>query len=173
MSKQFIPVGIFEKEIFIAEVVDGKMKRNSLTNKPDFSGVLRPVSVEDLDDRRDCDSMRDNYKEEWKTAVAADATEDSFEDWLEQVWAESFDEDDPEDFPDKDSSDCEYLTDEMREEADNFLMESEDYEAGTWESSGFFNPGSFSGRKFKKFDYVFNNPLSKKLAKEYVDSLKK
>ena len=36
-----------------------------------------------------------------------------------------------------------------------------DHETGEWVS------------KFKKFDYVFKNPLSKALAKEYVDSLKK
>lgn len=172
MKTQFIPVGIFNMEIFIAEVIDGKMRINSITKKPDFEGVLRPVSAEDLDDRRDLDGMRDEYKWMWKYAVAADVTEDSFDNWLEQYWAESFDEDDPEDFPNKDSSDCQYLTDEMRKEADNFLMESKDYEVGTWECSGSFNPGSFGGRKFKKFDYVFNNPLSKKLAKEYVDSLK-
>jgi hypothetical protein len=180
MKEQHIPVGIYKNEIFIAEVKDGKFTKNYYGD-PRFSGVLRPVSSDMLETLRNPDERRGEYKDLWKQAVQAGSTEDSFEDWLEEVWSEEMDEDDPESFPGKDDSDCEYLTEDFRKEADDFLLEHENIEVGTWESAGSYSPDtkrydSETGRwasNFKKFDYVFSNPLSKALAKEYVASLKK
>ena len=177
---QRIPVGIYEKEIFIAKVKDGKMARDYCGDLY-FCDVLRPVSTDMLETLRDPDVRRDEYKDLWKEAVYAGRTEDGLDDWLEEVWEEEMDEDDPESYPGKDDSGCEYLTEDFRKEADDFLLKHEDIEVGTWESSGSYSPtfarydhetGEWVS-KFKKFDYVFKNPLSKALAKEYVDSLKK
>lgn len=159
----YVPVGIFNNEIFIAKIEDGEFKQ--------FSGVLRPVSVEQLENLRDSDYRRDEYRDFWKQAVAADATEDSFEDWLDEVWTEEFDEDDEEDFPGKDSSDLEYLSEEDRQKADWFLG-TRGIEVGTWECAGLYSPASFN-TGFKKFDYVFMNPEAERLAKEYENSIKK
>ena len=177
---QRIPVGIYEKEIFIAKVRDGKMAMNYCGSRY-FCDVLRPVSTDMLETLRDPDSRRDEYKDLWKEAVYAGTTEDGLDDWLEEVWEEEMDEDDPESYPCKDDSGCEYLTEDFRKEADDFLLKHEDIEVGTWECSGSYNPTSAGydhetgewRSKFKKFDYVFNNPLSKAIAKEYVDSLNK
>lgn len=180
MKEQHIPVGIYKNEIFIAKVEDGKMARDYYGD-PHFSGVIRPVSSNMLEALRSPDERREEYKDFWKQAVQAGATEDGFEEWLEEVWEEEMDEDDPESFPGKDDSDCEYLTGDFRKEADDFLLEHEDFEVGTWESAGSYSPthetyNSGTGKwssDFKKFDYVFRNPLSKALAKEYIASLKK
>ena len=180
MKEQNIPVGIYKNEVFIANVEDGKFAKDYFGN-PHFSGVIRPVTTDQLEDFRDPDEFREDYKDRWKEAVNADATEDSFDDWFDMVWNEDYDEDDPEDYPGKDDSDCEYLTEDFRKEADNFLLEHEDIEVGTWESAGSYSPNherydSETGEwvsDFKKFDYVFKNPLSKALAKEYIASLKK
>ena len=180
MKEQNIPVGIYNNEVFIAKVEDGKFAKDYYGD-PHFSGVIRPVSSDMLETLRNPDERRDEYKDFWKQAVQAGATEESFDEWLEEVWDEEMDEDDPESFPGKDESDCEYLTEDFRKEADNFLLEHEDFEVGTWESAGSYSPnherynsetGEWSS-DFKKFDYVFNNPLSKALAKEYIASLKK
>lgn len=177
---QKIPVGIYENEVFIAKVKDGKMAR-AYNGDLYFCDVLRPVSTDMLETLRDPDSRRDEYKDLWKEAVHAGTTEAGLDDWLEEVWEEEMDEGDPESYPGKDDSGCKYLTEDFRKEADDFLLKHEDIEVGTWESSGSYNP-TFARydhetgelvSKFKKFDYVFKNPLSKALAKEYVDSLKK
>lgn len=180
MKEQNIPVGIYNNEVFIAKVEDGKFAKDYFGN-PHFNGVIRPVSSDMLETLRNPDERRDEYKDFWKQAVQAGATEESFDEWLEEVWDEEMDEDDPESFPGKDESDCEYLTEDFRKEADDFLLENEGFEVGTWESAGSYSPnherynsetGEWSS-DFKKFDYVFNNPLSKALAKEYIASLKK
>lgn len=158
MSEKHIPVGISNQEIFIAQIKDGKFDY--------FSGVLRPVSTEQLEYMRDMDERRDEYKEFWKEAVRADMTEDSLDDWMEQVWSEDFDEDDPEDYPGKDDSDMQYLSEEDRRAADEYLEENEDFEVGTWECGGCYSPASF-GKDFKHFDFVFDSPEARKIAKEY------
>ena len=168
---QRIPVGIYEKKIFIAKVKDGKMARD-YCGELRFCDVLRPVSTDMLETLRDPDSRRDEYKDLWKEAVHAGTTEDGLDDWLEEVWEEEMDEGDPESYPGKDDSGCEYLTEDFRKEADDFLLKHENIEVGTWECSGSYNPTS-AGYDYEKFDYVFKNPLSQALAKEYVDSLKK
>ena len=163
MSEKHIPVGISDNEIFIAKVVDGEFKY--------FDGVLRPVTVKQLEYMRDQYERRDEYKEFWKEAVQADATEDSFDDWLDQVWSEEYDEDDPEDFPTKDDSDMQYLSEEDRLKADWFLG-TQGIEVGTWECSGCYSPASFN-KEFKHFDYVFMNPEAERIAKEYEESTDK
>lgn len=82
MREQHIPVGISDREIYIALVVDGEFKH--------FDGVLRPVSVEQLDYLRDMYERRDEYKDLWKEAVSADATEMGLDDWLEEIWRDGF-----------------------------------------------------------------------------------
>lgn len=179
MSREkHIPVGIYNNEIFIAKVgEDGKMAKGYM-GKPYFNGVLRPVTESDLDRLRDSSEREDEYFDLWKQAVQADSTRESFDEWFDQVWGEEYDEDDEEDFPGKDGSDCQYLTEEFREEADSFL-EKQGIKVGTWESSGSYSPthetyhdGEWRS-DFKKFDYVFSDPLSQALAKEYVKSIKK
>ena len=161
MKEKHLPVGIFNNEIYIAKIEDGKFKY--------FDGVLRPVTTDQLDELRDPDERREEYKEFWKQAVAANATEESFDDWFEMLWAEEYDEDDPEDFPGKDASDVAYLSDEDRLKADWFLGLS-GIEVGTWESAGSYSPRSSFCKDFKHFDYVFMNPDAERIAKEYEDS---
>lgn len=139
MKEQNIPVGIYKNEIFIAKVEDGKFAKNYYGDLH-FSGVLRPVSVDMLENYRDPDKRRGEYKDYWKQAVQAGSTEDGFENWLEEVWSEEMDEDDPESYPGKDDSGCEYLTEDFRKEADGFLLEHGDIEVGTWESAGSYSP---------------------------------
>ena len=160
MKEEHIAVGISNKEIYIASVVDGKFER--------FDGVIRPVSTEQLEYLRDSCERMDDYKDLWKQAVQADRTEVGFENWFESVWNEEYDEDDEEDFPGKDSSDTQYLSDEDREAADGYLAESEGFEVGTWECSGSYSPRSFN-KDFRHFDLVFDNPLARRIAKEYEE----
>lgn len=157
MKEKHLPVGIFNNEIFIARVEDGKFKG--------FDGVLRPVTTEQLNYLRDSSERREEYKDLWKEAVKEGVTEEGLDDWLESVWAEDFDEDDPEDYPGKDESDMEYLSDEDRLKADCFLS-LYGVKVGTWESSGSYSPRSFY-KDFKRFDYVFMNPDAERIAKEY------
>lgn len=171
MKEQHIPVGIYDKEIFIARLIDGVPYRG-YDNRLVFD-VIRPVEDSSLDYLRSQDERVDEYRDFWKEAVAADATEKGFQDWYDSLWDEEFDEDDPEDFPGKDSSDCQYLDEEKRLAADNFLYNEYGMRVGTWESSGGYAPESFGGGTFDGWDYVFNDPLSEKLAKEYEDSFKK
>ena len=112
MREQHIPVGIYDTEIFIIRLVDGK-PYCGIDNKPIFD-VIRPVEDSDLDYLRNQDKRADEYKDFWKQAVAAGDTEESFQDWYDSLWEEEFDEDDPEDFPGKDDSDCQYLDEEKR-----------------------------------------------------------
>ena len=164
MREQHIPVGIYDTEIFIIRLVDGK-PYCGIDNKPIFD-VIRPVEDSDLDRLRNQDERADEYKDFWKQAVAAGDTEESFQDWYDSLWEEEFDEDDPEDFPGKDDSDCQYLDEEKRLAADNFLYNEYDMRVGTWESAGLYPP------REGVFDYVFNDPLSEKWAKYYEDSEK-
>ena len=71
---QRIPVGIYEKEVFIAKVKDGKMAR-AYNGDLYFCDVLRPVSTDMLEKLRDPDVRRDEYKDLWKEAVYAGRTE--------------------------------------------------------------------------------------------------
>ena len=57
---QKIPVGIYENEVFIAKVKDGKMAR-AYNGDLYFCYVLRPVSTDMLETLRDPDSRRDEY----------------------------------------------------------------------------------------------------------------
>ena len=172
MRERHIPVGIYDKEIYFVRLdEDGKLHRG-IDGNPVFD-VIRPVTEKDLELLRDPDERRDEYKDFWKQAVAADTTEESFDDWLDRVWEEDFDENDPEDFPGKDSSDCQYLTEDFRLAADAVLQGKYGITVGTWESAGGYPPTRSGRNDFKKWDYVFEAPLSRKYAKYYVDSLKK
>jgi len=162
---QNFPVGIYDGEIFIARIEDGKIAGFD---------VLRPVTTEQLESMRDKWERADEYKDFWKDAVAHDMTEDSFEDWFDSVWDEEFDENDEEDFPGKDDSYLDYLDEEQREAADSY-MEENGTEVGTWETSGWYEPKnthSEKGKNFKKFDFVFPDEDAQKWAKKYVKSLK-
>ena len=130
MRERHIPVGIYDKEIYFVRLdEDGKLHRG-IDGNPVFD-VIRPVTEKDLELLRDPDERRDEYKDFWKQAVAADTTEESFDDWLDRVWEEDFDENDPEDFPGKDSSDCQYLDEEKRLAADGFLYNEYGMRVGT------------------------------------------
>ncbi len=154
-----VPVGIYNNEIFIARIEDGVMASSF--------DVIRPVSVESLEYLRDRYKREDEYKDFWKQAVAADRTEESFSDWFDSVWDEEYDESDEEDFPGKDNSDVDLISEEERAEADNFLK-TKGIEVGTWESSGWYSPGNFhTGNEFHGWEYVFDNPEARKWAEKY------
>ena len=162
MKEQHIPVGIYNTEIFIARVIDGKPYR-TFDNRMTFD-VIRPVSVGDLEHLRDPDYRMEDYEDLWREAVRAGRTVLGLEDWFNDIWGEEFDETDPEDFLGKDDSDTQYLGEEDRRAAEKFL-ENEYGLVGTWESAGWYSPNG-------KFDFVFDNPLAKEIAKEFEDSLK-
>lgn len=160
-------VGIYNQEIFIAAVENGEVKRWD---------VLRPVSASRLESLRDENEIKEYCRDLWKEAVRAGATEQSLDEYVEDVIAECEMDENEEMYPGKDKSDCEYLLPELREEADAYMLEKEDVEIGTWESSGCYAPNApwFDKNKtFKKWDYVFNNTEAKKMAKMFVESLKK
>ena len=172
MKEKHIPVGIYDREIYFVRLEEDGKLYCGIDGEPVFD-VIRPVTENDLELLRDTDERRDEYKDFWKQAVAADATEESFDDWLDRVWEEDFDENDPEDFPGKDSSDCQYLTEDFRLAADAVLQGKYGITVGTWESAGGYPPTRSGRNNFKKWDYVFDAPLSRKYAKDYEDSLKK
>lgn len=171
MREKHIPVGIYNNEVFIATIENGKVHRG-IDGKPVFD-VIRPVTAEMLENLRDIDYCRDEYRDEWKDAVAANATEEGFDDWLEGLWDEEFDEDDEESFPSKDDSFTEYLTGQDRLDAEAFLENNGHPTIGTWEASGSFPPtfetchedGWYSD--FKGFDYVFRSPEAEEIARDF------
>ena len=166
-NTKHIPVGIYDNEVFIARVEEGNALHRKIDNSISFD-VIRPVSAEQLSYLRDMDERRDEYKELWKDAVRADATEESLDDWLEQVWDEEFDEDDEESFPGKDDSDTQYLTDELREQADAFLLENEGIEVGTWEASGSYEPAAgWRHEEYHGWDFVFDTDEARRIAALY------
>lgn len=159
-------VGIYNKEIFIASIEDGKIVGFD---------VLRPVTQEMLDDLRDAGTYKDYCKDLWICAVQQGTTELGLEDFAQELIDEADVDNDEESFPCKDESGLEYLTVNERNDADEFLLDEYDIEVGTWECSGWFPPnqdvyhedGWYSD--FKKFDYVFDLQL----ATQYYKSLKK
>ena len=160
---QNIPLGIYNNEIFIARIEDGVLANFD---------VLRPVSTEQLDYLRDKYERTDEYKYLWKEAVRCDRTELGLEEWLDDIWEDEYDEDDEEDFPGKDSSFLDYLSEEDREAADKFL-ETQGTEVGTWEASGCFAPANkFRDEVFTGWQLVFDNDEARKWAKKYADSVK-
>lgn len=169
MKEQHIPVGIYNREIFIARLEDGKTSRDC--DGRIFFDVIRPVEDSELEWLRDQSEREDEYKDIWKYAVAAGDTEESFQDWYDCAWNEDFDEDDPEDFPTKDDSYCEYVDEEKRLAAEEFLRNEYGIRVGTWVASGCYPP-AFRNEQFKGWDYVFDDALSKKIAKDYEDSKK-
>jgi len=157
-------VGIYDREIFIAELdKEGNFIR--------FCDVLRPVSAEMLEELRDASSYKEYCRDLWQCAVQAGTTELGLEDFAQELIDEADCDNDEEAFPYKDESGLEYLTEEERKTADKFLLEHDNIEVGTWECGGIYNPDSFerNGKKFRKFDYVFD----RKLARQYYKSLKK
>ena len=165
MEKQ-VPVGIFDGEIYIANI-------DTKTDKIRNFDVLRPVSEDDLDSRRSDDNVRDYCKEQWQMAVSSGYYEESLDTFIEEQEEEYEVDDDDENFVGKMADALDYLSDEDRQEADEFMSEHEGIEIGTWEDSGCYAPSSsFGSKDFKKFDYVFKNEEAKKYAKIYVKSLK-
>ena len=157
---EYKTVGIYDKEIFIAELDD---KGNFVR----FSGVLRPVTKEMLEELRDVDTYKEYCRDLWQCAVQSGDTELGLEDFAQEQLDDAGIDDDEEAFPGKDDSDTQYLTEEERAIADDFLFLNNDVEVGTWESSGMYPPDM--DNDFKKFDYTFD----KKLAKQYYATLKK
>lgn len=168
MKEQHIPVGIFHGEIFIVTIEDGKL-HVGIDGKPCFD-VLRPVSEDALEKYRDMSYREDEYLDAWKEAVAHGRTLEGFDDWFEDLWEEEFDESDPEDFPGKDDSFTDYLTEDFRLVADGIIKARMGIDVGTWEASGCYPPdtNAIHGNIFRDWDYVFEAPLSKKYAKEFA-----
>lgn len=163
MKEKAVPVGIFQKEIFIALYRDGKLYGFD---------VIRPVEANVLEELRDPDSYQEYCEDLWKGAVQAGATRLGLREYAEQCIDEADCLNDDEAFPGKDESGCENLTPELRKEADNYLMDECGVEVGTWECSGSFCPNSFY-KNFKKFDYVFDNDAARKSAKDYYKKIAK
>lgn len=164
--EKYIVVGIYNQEIFIARVQE---------NGQAFWDVLRPVSAERLERLRDESEIKEYCRDLWKQAVIADATEDSLDEYVQEIIDECGMDDDEEMYPGKDESDCQYLTEELRKEADDYLAEHEDFEVGTWESSGSYAPNCKwhnGDKKFTGFDYVFSTSEAQAQAKAFVDNLK-
>lgn len=164
--EKHIVVGIYRQEIFIAAVENGEIKHWD---------VLRPVSASRLESLRSEDEIKEYCRELWVAAVRAGATEQSLDEYVEDVIAECEMDENEEMYPGKDESDCEFLLPELREEADAYMLEKEGVEIGTWESSGGYAPNAHwytKAPEFKKWDYVFNNTEAKKIAKMFVESLK-
>ena len=165
--EKHIVVGIYRQEIFIAAVENGEIKHWD---------VLRPVSESCLETLRQEDEIKEYCRDLWVAAVRAGATEQSLDEYVEDIIAECEMEDNKEMYPGKDESDCEYLLPELREEADAYMLTKEGVEIGTWESSGGYSPNTrwrTDEPEFKKWDYVFNNTEAKKIAKMFEESLKK
>ena len=162
MKEKIVPVGIFNGEIYILHE-DG--------NFNNFD-VIRHVNTETLDALRDPDSYQDYCEDLWKCAVQAGSTKLGLADFAQELIDEADCDNDDEAFPGKDDSYTEYLTPEMRKEADEFLSLYNRIDVGTWEASGNYAPNAFD-KNFKKFDYVFNNDESRKAAEDYYKKIAK
>ena len=162
--EKHIVTGIYDKEVFIAAVdEEGKIRWD----------VIRPVKAELLAELRDPDTYKEYCRDLWESAVHSGNTELGLQEFAQELIDEADVDNDDEAFPCKDDSDCQYLIDELREEADTYLEENEGIEVGTWESAGCYAPASFNGGAFKGWDYVFSTPEAKKMAKAFVKSMKK
>ena len=104
MKEKAVPVGIFQKEIFIALYRDGKLYRFD---------VIRPVEANVLEELRDPDSYQKYCEDLWKGAVQAGATRLGLREYAEQCIDEADCLNDDEAFPGKDESGCENLTPEL------------------------------------------------------------
>jgi hypothetical protein len=156
MKRKFVPVGIFGKEIFIANLENGKIRGFD---------VLRPVTEEQLETLRDPDNIKDYLREDWKLAVQNDATESSLDDFVDEAVQEYDLDENEEMYPGKDESGLENLTIDERDQADAFMENEYDMTIGTWESSGWYAPTSTFGKeKYNGFDYVFDTPEAHELA---------
>lgn len=154
MKEKGIPVGIYNKEVYIALYEDGVFHG---------FGVIRPVTEEMLSDLRDADTYKNYCEDLWKCAVQAGNTELGLLDFAQELIDEADIDNDDEAFPCKDESDCQYLTGEYREIADAYLK-GQGINVGTWESAGSYAPNSFN-EDFKKFDYVLNKTEAQKFYK--------
>lgn len=158
-------IGIYEEEIFLVEGNNINNVHRGIDGKPIFC-VLRPVSKEQLEDYRDDDEIREYVRDIWKEAVMSGDYEGSLDDYVEEVKNECGMEDDEEAYPCKDDSWTEYIYDEVREQADEFIKENCGYEVGTWEASGCYEPAYRS--EFKGFDFVFPTPEAQAFAEAYT-----
>ena len=157
--RKYVPVGIYDKEIFIANLENDKICGFD---------VLRPVTAEQLDRLREPDEIREYLREDWKLAVQGDHTESSLDEYVEECMDEYDLDENEEMYPGKDESGLENLSYDERDEADAFMEKEYDMTVGTWECSGWYAPTStFSNRTYEGFDYVFDNTEAKKLAKTW------
>ena len=157
MGSYKVVVGICEDEVFIADVdVRTKSPRRKIDGSMIFD-VLRYVDTDDLEDRRDPDEIKEYVRELWQETVMAGRYEGSLNDYVEEVMQECDMEYDEEAYPGKDDSWCDELTPDLREAADDFLLEHSGIHVGTWEASGCYEPKG-------KFDFVFDDPEAQEIA---------
>ena len=153
-----IPVGIFERELFIARV-----RGEEIIN----FDVLRYVTESQLEAFRDFDNIREYCRDLWVEAVRAGNTEESLDDFTQSV-IDDTDMDDEENYPFKDGSNTEKVSEEQYEQANKFIEEQYDDIVGTWEASGWYSPvSSFNKRKFSGWDFIFEDENAQKFAKIY------
>lgn len=145
-------VGMIGNEIFFAEIdPDGRIHCGG-DGVPVYD-VIRPVTRDQMEElQEDPDTVRDL----WQGEVAAGGTELGLADFFDSLMAECYGD---EDWPCKDDTFCEYLSDEDRAKADAYLSENEGMDVGSWEASGFFSPSSLD------FDLLFCEP-------EFIDRLR-
>ena len=158
MSNKAKAVGIFGGELYIS----------SNGERVDTFDVIRPVSVEMLEQLHDIEYWKENERDLWIEAERSGRTDESLKEYFNRLMEDEDNGD--EEFVGQDDSFCDifdYDNGELRKKCDAFIKEHEGYEVGTWEASGFFSPDSFN-KDFKKFDLV----LDKNLAKKYYDYLK-
>ena len=124
-----------DKDLFIV-----KDENNSNFN------VIRPVSMEKLEEMRTLEGCKGYHKDLWVQAVVSNSTEDSLDDFCQSLLDE-LDANNDEDFPFKDDSGTEILDEivngtfeTLRTIVDNFIQSAFGYEVGTWECSGSYSP---------------------------------
>lgn len=100
--------------------------------------IIRPVTKDELEYRRSEEGEKEYMREVWQMAVAGGNTESSLAEYVEEARTEWDTESDPEMFLYKDNSlECGVFDDypELRKIIDDYLLENEDIEVGTWEDS--------------------------------------
>lgn len=130
-------IGISGGELFIVDCV------NRLYGNPVYD-VVRPVSKPMLRELRGEDyfSAKEQYCDSWVEAVRGGYTDQSLDEFIDQLMIDSGVNDDEEAFPYKDDSFCECFdyNEGLREWADDCIADIDGTQVGTWEASGCFPP---------------------------------
>lgn len=125
-----------ERKLFIGSDQEVYIPDGNYPDGDPRYNIIRPVTKDMLEELQSVDYWIENYREDWVEAVRAERTDDSLEDWMEQLVAEYCGD---ENFPLKDESFCDSLMgpcNELRYNVDEYFLETFSIEVGTWECSG-------------------------------------